>query len=93
MLTCIQVMLTGFEYVPLIEAVGIKFQIYDETLRENLMPTFIQTVLRKRALINPIKVRPLIKALGIKFSLYDKQVYLLCLTKLTQRNFMQNVSA
>ena len=48
MLTCIQLMLTGFEYVPLIEAVDIKFQIYDETLKENLMITFIQTVLRKR---------------------------------------------
>jgi len=36
-----QVMLTEFEYVPLIKVVGIKFPLYDETPREDFMPTFM----------------------------------------------------
>ena len=44
-------------------------------------------------LINSIRWAPLIKTVGIKFSLYDKQVHLLYSTKLTQGNFMQNISA
>ena len=42
-------MLTDFEYVPLTKVVGIKFPLYDETPKEDFMPTFIQTVLRKWA--------------------------------------------
>jgi len=40
-------MLTGFKYVPLIKVVGIKCPHYDETPREDFMPTFIQNALRK----------------------------------------------
>ena len=40
-------MLTEFEDVPLIKVVGIKFPLYDETSREDFMPIFTLTQLRK----------------------------------------------